>query len=359
MSHNILLTGTSGYLGGTLLAHLSTPSNPSLPPYKTLYALTRTPSQSHSVEQYGAVPLPLDLTDTPTLIQTIIDKKITIIYFLIDATSSKIQVPMIEALGKVKEITGQEVHFLHTTGAKLFSGHAGHPTEGSFGDGNGEEVYEMQGLAGGRVGNPFIKEALKVNSTIINTAEKHGVKSYIFIPCIVYGKGEGFGNRISIQTVAVVKAAMRTRRVFRVDDGAGRAVWPVSHIQDTVSLYLELLRNMLQGTDALGHGKNGYYLAASGSVAWDDLYAAMGKRLAERGVVDDATVVDADDEALEKIGEALGRPKDFVRVEMGGSCVMEAKHGLQIGWKPKYAPEHALEVAGEEVDWILENLERD
>ena len=81
---------------------------------------------------------------------------------------------------------------------------------------------------------------------------------------------------------------------------------------------MELLRKMLLGETGLGYGRNGYYLAASGSVAWDDLYAAMGKRLAERGVVDDATVVDADDEALERIGEALGRPKDFVPVEMGG-----------------------------------------
>ncbi|PYI09578.1 NAD(P)-binding protein [Aspergillus sclerotiicarbonarius CBS 121057] len=362
MPHNILLTGASGYLGGTLLAHLSSASA-SLPAnsYQTLYALVRTPSQADSVQEYGATPLTLDLTDTQTLTQTIIDRKITIIYFLIDAASSKTQIPMIEALAQVKKLTGQEVHFLHTTGAKLFSGHAGHPRdeEGRFGDvdvdGDGG-VYELQGRA--RAENPFINEALKVNTTIIDTAEKHGVKSYIFIPCVVYGKGEGFGNRISIQTVAVVKAAMKTRRVFRVDGHGERAIWPVAHIQDTVSLYLLLLGKMLQGGTDLGSGKNGYYLAASGSVAWDDLYGAMGKRLAERGVVDDATVVDADDAALELMGEALGRPKDFVPVEMGGSCVMEAKHGLQIGWKPKYAPEHVLEVAGEEVDWILENLDR-
>lgn len=57
------------------------------------------------------------------------------------------------------------------------------------------------------------------NSAIIETAETLGVRAYIVAPCIVYGEGEGFGNRISIQTVAVVKAAKAARRVYSVDQG--------------------------------------------------------------------------------------------------------------------------------------------
>lgn len=33
------------------------------------------------------------------------------------------------------------------------------------------------------------------------------------------GKGEGFGNKISIQTVDIVKAAKVAGRVYKVDDG--------------------------------------------------------------------------------------------------------------------------------------------
>jgi hypothetical protein len=36
---------------------------------------------------------------------------------------------------------------------------------------------------------------------------------------VVDGKGEGFGNKISIQTVAVVQAAKAVGRVYKVDDG--------------------------------------------------------------------------------------------------------------------------------------------
>ena len=55
---------------------------------------------------------------------------------------------------------------------------------------------------------------------MIEVGEEHGVSTYIYIPCIVYGEGSGFGNRTSIQTVAIVKAAKAVRQVIDVE-GAG------------------------------------------------------------------------------------------------------------------------------------------
>lgn len=49
---------------------------------------------------------------------------------------------------------------------------------------------------------------------------------------MVDGKGEGFGNKISIQTVAVVDAAKVAKKVYRVDQGR-----PVSFTQYTCGLY--------------------------------------------------------------------------------------------------------------------------
>ncbi len=93
--------------------------------------------------------------------------------------------------------------------------------------------------------------------------------------------------------------------------------WPVCHILDNTTLYLQILRSILSGQDG-GHGKNGYYLASPGSVAWNDIYSAMAKALKKRGVVDTDAVTQADDAILEKMGEALGCPKEFVGVQLGG-----------------------------------------
>lgn len=50
---------------------------------------------------------------------------------------------MIKALAEVKEKTGKDVHFLHTSGAKLFSNHAGLPTDRPIPD-NDPELYGLQ-----------------------------------------------------------------------------------------------------------------------------------------------------------------------------------------------------------------------
>jgi nucleoside-diphosphate-sugar epimerase len=143
MSHSILITGASGYLGGSLLAQLH---RTNLPPHKTLYALVRSSHQAEQVQKYGATPLFLDLSDSASITKTIVDANISIIFFLIDALNSNSQIPLIKALGEVKKQTGRDVHFLHTSGAKIFSEHAGLPTNQDIPD-TSPELFDMQKTA--------------------------------------------------------------------------------------------------------------------------------------------------------------------------------------------------------------------
>lgn len=308
MSHNILITGGSGYLGGTLLARFG---EANLPPHGRLYALVRSDAQAEAVKQYGAEPVTVNLDDPRDIESAVKNRKITIVYYLIDPWG-RTAVPFIEGLARVKEETGQDVHFVFTTGAKMFSSHAGAPTDAPLLDTEPRlyDIQKSQKPKMERMGSGLIG-----NNNVIEASERLGVKAYIFAPCIVYGKGEGFGNPISIQTVAVVKAAKKVREVFKVDEG--RPTWPVCHVVDNATLYLEILRCILDGKD-IGSGKSGYFLASPGSVAWDDLYAAMGKALKKRGLVGDDRVKEADDEALAKMGEALGCPKEIVPMHLGG-----------------------------------------
>jgi hypothetical protein len=80
---------------------------------------------------------------------------------------------------------------------------------------------------------------------------------------------------------------------------------------------VELLKSIIRGENP-DYGRNGYYLASSGSVAWYDIYAAMAKALAKRGVIGSADVKRADETALDKMAQALGCPKELVAVQLGG-----------------------------------------
>ena len=91
----------------------------------------------------------------------------------------------------------------------------------------------------------------------------------------------------------------------------------MSHVHDTVTLYHAILAKIL-AEDEIGHDKNGYYLAASGNVAWAEIYQATAEGLFKRGVVEDAAVSEVSGEALEQMAQALCCPKEFVPVQMGG-----------------------------------------
>ncbi|KAI0599074.1 hypothetical protein F4775DRAFT_552798 [Biscogniauxia sp. FL1348] len=347
MSHNILITGVSGYLGGDLLGRWG---KANLPPHGKLYALVRTDAQADAVKQYGAEPLSFNSKDETAVRSALIEKSISVVYYLIDALRFDAQSYFIKALAEVKKNTGREVHFLHTTGAKLFSSHAGAPNDKPLLD-TDPELYNIQKSQNAPYA--IMRIGVETNCSVIEEAEKYGVRSYIFAPCIVYGKSEGFGNRISIQTVAIVRAAIALKRLYRVN--SGKPTWPVCHVADNTSLYVELLRKILADGNP-SYGKNGYYLAASGSVAWDDIYAAMAAALAKRNVIADESVITANDEILERLGEALGTTKELVPVMIGGNCTFTAARGeKELGWKPLYKPEHILEEADAEVGRILES----
>lgn len=77
----------------------------------------------------------------------------------------------------------------------------------------------------------------------------------------------------------------------------------MSHVLDTVSLYFALL-NVIVNNKNPNHGKNGFYLASSGKIAWHKIYTGIAKALARNGKISDDKVHLMNDEALGKIAEA-------------------------------------------------------
>lgn len=141
MSHNILITGASGYLGGTLLARWK---EAKLPAHNQVYALIRTEEQAKAVQElYNALPVKIDLSSDADIEQAIISRDISVIYYLIDPLEDRIPRAMIRALSTVKSKSRrQDVHFLFASGAKIFSSHTGLPSDRELLD-TDERLYDL------------------------------------------------------------------------------------------------------------------------------------------------------------------------------------------------------------------------
>ena len=259
---------------------------------------------------------------------------------------------MIAALGKVREQTGREVHFLHTGGAKHYSNHAGMPTDRPLLD-TDKDLYEtlkktksphdMMATVCHHYYPPlyvstdtlFLIGSLFKPTSMSSTPLK--LMAYAAHLCSLYciRKGRGIWKqninpgrryctgRPEAATSLQSRLAISGKRYIHLYPNhllltlKASKTWPVCHISDTIALYLHIMRKILQG-DEIGYGRNGVYFAASGSIVWDVIYSAFARALAKRHYVDDETVLSADDDILQRMGDALDVSPAVVPVLLGG-----------------------------------------
>lgn len=99
MAPNILLTGVSGYLGGTLLDEwkASGPTN-----HGTIYALVCSDEQAKQVQNYGAEPLIVDLKDEQAIVDAIVQRNFTVFLYIIRSYWLESQLYFMKGLAEVK-----------------------------------------------------------------------------------------------------------------------------------------------------------------------------------------------------------------------------------------------------------------
>ncbi|KAF5589024.1 nad dependent epimerase dehydratase family [Fusarium subglutinans] len=323
---DVLITGASGYLGGTLLARWQSAQ---ISGYEKLYALIRKPEQAETVKKlYDAEPVQASLEDEDAVQELVVSKRINPVFFLIDAYSLQSQTSFIKGLSALKAQTGLDTHFIYTLGTQQFSRLLGLPNNRPLD--TDPELYELQKNA--KTPMKEMKVSLDTNCRVVELGLEFRVNTYAFSPCIVYSKEKDFGNPILIQTVNIVNAALAYKHVYIITNPSD----PVYSISNTIN-YAILIKAVLNGQD-LNYSKNSFYLASSSRVCWMDLYKAVAKALYNRGLINDDYVRPITKEARETIGKGLGITPDTIKLKVAGNSWYKPDHAKANGWKPEFGP---------------------
>jgi len=167
---------------------------------------------------------------------------------------------------------------------------------------------------------------------------------------MVYGPGRGFGNKISIQNVALVRVARALGQLYQVDERD--TIWALMHIDDQAALYAQVLSSLLRLEAP--YGKEGFYFSENGTFSWRDLSLAILNTLRKRNKLDAVdTLPLATEEDMIAMGQVLNCNVGMVPVSLAGNCLLRGIHARKLGWKPQHGVEHLMNSVEDEVAHIV------
>ncbi|KAL8304524.1 hypothetical protein RB597_004324 [Gaeumannomyces tritici] len=349
-SHKILLTGATGYIGGTVLATLLASSEPALKASR-ISALVRKEEQAAVLRGLGVDPILFrGLDDVDALRRAAADHD-AVVHTASSQHDASV-VALIRGLGDRKEATGRETHFIHTGGTSALGDQAvsGKLVETRVFNDKTDDIfaYERERQA---------KEVYDQRTTdlaILEAGEASGVRTYIIMPPTIYGVGTGAFNRLSIQVLAIMRAARRDGFTTLIR-GARDQQWGHVNVTDLALLYELILARALESSSSSSSsstssstppppsGAKGLYFAVTGHHSWGevaDRVAREGRRL---GYVASDEVRELPlQEAAGPLGSALGGPiggqglsAQVAEAAWASHVRTEPALARELGWRPR------------------------
>ncbi|KAF5682978.1 hypothetical protein FCIRC_4698 [Fusarium circinatum] len=286
MPRNILITGAAGYM--FVFPSIS----------------HQTDEQAKALSIHGTNVLKLDLSDEHAVVNEISSHKISVVVHAANSIDPGLILPLINGLAKQKEATGKPTYFIHTSGLSAFYANSGWPRTINT---DTDAVFETE--------KEFVDSypVRKTDVTVIEHAQAHGVTPFIVVPSIVYGRGTGPWNQLSVVIPGLIRASLKLQKVYRFDENISlQAV----HISDLTALYCRIIHAALN-KEEIPSGKEGYYFA----------------------VVHDLDMWEFQD----RLAAAIKARGHFT-----------ATRPQSIGWKPKWDRERFLKNADAEIGGVVE-----
>jgi nucleoside-diphosphate-sugar epimerase len=285
----IFLTGSTGYIGGSVAVRL-------LAAGYGVRGLVRSKEAAARLAERGVEPVigTLDDAELLTLEAGRSDGVIN--------TASADHAGSVRAL--IDGLKGSSKPLLHTSGSSVIG-------DDARGNRRSDTVFDEDTPL---VVDPM-KQARRDIDLMVMAAAELGVRSAVICPSNIYGVGTGM-NPNSLQIPFLATNAREQGSVQIV--GAGLNVWSNVHIEDLAELYLLALSNAPAGS---------FYFAENGEASFGDIGAAIAERMALPAV-----------ESLppEEAARRWGESKAYFSLG-SNSRVRALRARRELGWTPKHS----------------------
>ncbi|CAF4158902.1 unnamed protein product, partial [Rotaria sordida] len=324
---NILLTGATGYIGGSILTALL--QHPNVLNFKITVLLRGDESRVKKLESIGVIPQ-IGSNDSNDIIEKAASQSDVVIHTANSADDLPSTRSIITGLNKRIETTEKPAIYIHTSGTGVLA-------EDVRGKKGSNTVYsdlhpdKINGL-------PDEQIHRNVDLVIINAAESNPLlKTVIVLPPIIYGIGTGLFNRASMLLSILTRSALKRGKAEMI--GPGESTWNNVHIADLVDAYIILFDQLLAvyGPDAkpdakpspyLTIGREGYYFTENGQNSGREVSEKIGEVLHKKGLLKSSTVTSFPDDEIES---ALFGPLSWL---VGSQSSSKAERLRKMGWKP-------------------------
>ncbi|KAM5364335.1 hypothetical protein ACJA88_013120 [Fusarium oxysporum] len=337
----ILITGATGYVGGSVLTTvLSNPFLAKLP----ITALIRTQSQASTLSSLPVTPLLFANLDDTAFLTEVASTHDVVIH-----AANGYHIPSAQAfirgLTQRKRQTGREVHYIHNSGTSNFGDRPVSKTyteKRVFSDKDNVYAYEKmrEGI------EPYHQRTADV--TVFELGEELDVKTYIICSPLIYGRGTGLFNKSSIQIPTMVRAALERGRAMYAGDGLG--VWDHTHVEDIAALYALILAKVVKQED-VPFGKEGFFFANHGKQSWLDIANEIARVGHQRGKL----AAEPESVGLKQVSKAwFDGDEHLTELALCSRSETRGDRSRELGWEPAKDDSKWIETVAEEFEVTLE-----
>ncbi|KAF4820098.1 hypotheticall protein [Colletotrichum siamense] len=324
-SQKLLITGATGYIGGTVLTQLL---NSTVPETKSLSfsALVRHQSQAGIFAEKGIQPILFNgLDDIAILRQAAGDHDIII--HIANSFHKASAEAMLQGLHDRKVKTGKTGIFIHTSGT---SNVADFPITKKY---RGTRVFSDKEDIFSYEKSLDLQEPYQNRSVdifVAETGKRLGVDTYSIWPPLVFGIGTGFFRTLSNgQLPMLMRLALANGESQYVGEGAGR--WSHVHVEDLAALYETVVASAIAGK--ISPHDRAIFFAEIGSSSFAKIADNIGRAGLKLGALKTAK---ASSMSLESIArDQFHGDMNWAEIVFGSESLVAANLSREIGWKPK------------------------